>query len=408
LSLTFLVFLAAAYFFAYAESSTIAAQRILIHHASTEGDPRASLVEAFRENPRRFFGTTLIGTNISIIAMSALGAHQLLHYQLGWLLPVATIVVDIVILVIAEITPKTLSLADPTQSSLKISRALDFSSRILAPLIWLITFLPSKLLNIDAIFHSEDEEIITEGQLKHMIGLSAKQGGIERSEGERAVKVFKFADTDVETVMTPRADMVVLNPGDTLREALHEANSTGFSRLPVLNADGDDSTGFINAKDILKLHRDGKLDDLIDSHVRKIRFIPETKRILDLLGEFRTTGEQIALVVNEHGTITGLVTLEDILEEVLGEIYDEYDNENPDAHWVGGGLVIAGAFPAEKLAERLNVKLPDGDYDTAAGLLLHMLGDVPKPGASVDLDGWKLIATHVVRHRITRINARRK
>ena len=386
----------------------MAAQHVILYYAGKEGEPRARLITAFRDNPRRFFGTTLIGTNICIITMSAVGAHELLHGSFKLSLVVSTLIVDVIILVLAEITPKTLSLTHPTRNSLKIARALEISARILAPLIWLITMIPSKMLNIDAIFHSDDEELITESQLKHMINLSAKQGGIERSEGERAVKVFKFADTDVEAVMTPRADMVTLLPGDTIREALHVVNSSGFSRLPALNPDGDDSPGFLNAKDILKLHREGRLDDSIKEHLREIRFVPETKRILDLLGEFRSSGEQISLVVNEHGTITGLVTLEDILEEVLGEIYDEYDLENQEAQWVRGNLVISGSYPVEKLAERLKVKLPEGDFDTAAGLLLHMFGDVPKPGESTELDGWILTATHTVRHRITRVIARRK
>ncbi len=405
--LTFVVFLAAAYFFAFAESATIAAQRVSLAHAKNEGDPRAKLVEAFRDNPRKFFGTTLIGTNICIITMSVIGAHTMLP---GWGVPivVATIIVDILILVIAEITPKTLSLSNPTQSSMRIAKPLDFASRMLAPLIWLLTYLPSRILNIDKIFHPGDDEVITESQIVHMIDLSARQGGIDTSEGERAVKVFKFADTTVEEVMTPRADMVTLSTGDTLRNALHTTNATGFSRLPVLDPETDDSPGFFAAKDILKLQREGRLDEPVVDHLRKIRFIPETRIILELLGEFRTSSEQVALVVNEFGTITGLVTLEDLLEEILGEIYDEYDSEDEesDAHWVKGSLVVVGNYPIDKLAERLKVELPKGDFDTAAGLLLHLLGHIPEPGESINIDGWNLVATHIVRHRITRIIAR--
>jgi len=207
--------------------------------------------------------------------------------------------------------------------------------------------------------------------------------------------------------MTPRADMVVLTTGEKLRDALHTANTSGFSRLPVLTPDGTESPGFLAAKDILKLEMEGRLDEAVDAHLREIRFIPESKRILDLLGQFRTSGEQIALVVNEFGTITGFVTLEDLLEEVLGEIYDEYDHAEPGAQWVRGSLIVPGRFPADDLAERLNLEFPEGDYDTAAGLILHLLGHVPEAGESVELDGWTLVATHVVRHRITRILAKR-
>jgi len=396
-----------AYFFAFSESATIAAQRVLLHHLGSEGDTRARIVESLRDNPRRFFGTTLIGTNICIITMSAIGAHTLLHGVWHVPLVIATISVDIVILIIAEITPKTLSLANPTRSSMKVAKLLNLASKILFPLTWLITYLPSKVLNIDSIFHSGNDDIITESQIVHMIGLSARQGLIDSSEGERAVKVFKFADTTVEEVMTPKPDMLTLTPSTTVSEALVAANQSGFSRLPIIDPDTEDSPGFLAAKDILRLHRDSMLGDSVYKHLRQIRFVPETSRILKLLGIFRTSGEQIALVVDEFGTITGLITLEDILEEVLGEIYDEYDHYAPDAEWVKGSLLVFGSYPAGKLAERLNFKLPEGDFDTTAGLVLHLLGHVPQPGESVRIDGWELVATHIVLHRITRIVARR-
>lgn len=394
----------AAIFFAFAESATIAAQRVMLHHAAKGGDPRARLVRSFHNNPRRFFGTTLIGTNICIVTLSAVGAHTMLP---SWGIPIvaATILVDIVILVVAEITPKTLSLSNPTASSMRIAPLLELTAKILTPAIWLFTYLPSRLLDIDRIFQTKDSGLITESQLVHMIGVGAREGSIESAEGERAVKVFRFADTTVEEVMTPRADLVHLTLGDTLRHALHTVNASGFSRLPVLTPDGEDSPGFLAAKDLLGLEREGRLQEAVDGHLRDISFVPETKHVLELLGEFRTRAVQIALVVNEFGTITGLVTLEDLLEEVLGEIYDEYDRDAPGAKWVQGSLVVAGSFPAGKLAERLKVELPEGDFDTAAGLFLDLLGRVPQPGEEVSLGGWNLIATHVVRRRITRLVA---
>ncbi len=405
--ITFIVFLVVSSFFAFSESATIASQRVLLHHAASEGDPRARLIEALRDNPRRFFGTTLIGTNICIFIMSAVGAHRLLHEH--WAVPlfVATITVDIIILVLAEIVPKTLSLSNPTASSLRAARLLESMTVLLKPLVWLITWLPSKLINIEHIFHQDEDEIITESQIVHMIGLSARQGGIETTEGERAVKVFKFADTTVEQAMTPRPDMVTLSPGMTLADALRLANSTGYSRMPVLTEDGQDSPGFIAAKDILDHLLEGNLDQPVDNFLRKLRFIPESSRLLNLLGEFRTSGEQIAIVVDEFGSITGLITLEDLLEEVTGEIYDEHDSVSPEIQWVKGSLVVKGSYPADELAARLKVPLPDGDYDTAAGLFLHIFDKVPEPGEFITLDGWKLVATHVVSHRITRIIARR-
>jgi CBS domain containing-hemolysin-like protein len=404
----FIIFLVAAFFFAYAETAIIAAERVFLRHASREGSRRAKLVEAFRDNPRRFFGATLVGSNICIVILSAVGAHELLP-SLGVSVVLATLIVDLIILIIAEITPKTLSLSNPTANSMKAAGLLELAARLLAPAIWFLTWLPSLLVNIDGIFHSREQALITESQLVHMIHLGAKEGTIDEDESRRAVRVFRFADTTVARVMIPKLDVVHLNVGDGIRKALELANSTGYSRIPVLTMDGNNSPGFISVKDILVLYGKGKLDEPVDSYLRPIRFVPESKRILPLLDEFRKGNEQLVLVVDEFGNTTGVVTLEDLLEEVLGEIYDEYDPAAPEVKWTRGALAVPGTYPAYKLSDQLNVKPPGGDFDTTAGWFLDLLGRVPSPGESVVLDAtWELTATHVVGHRITRLVARRR
>lgn len=408
LLLVFILFLIAAFFFAFAESSTIAAERVMLHHLSSEGNLRAKLVESFRNNPRRFFGTTLIGTNICIVTMSAVGAHELLP-SLGVPIVLATILVDIIILVVAEITPKTLSLLNPTLNSMKVAGILEISAKILAPAIWVLTYLPSRIIKIDHIFHSGKTKLITESQLVHMISVGARQGSIKPSESERAVRVFKFADTLVQHVMVPRVDIIYLTTGDSIRKAIKIANETGKSRIPVLTEDGNDSPGFIAVKDILQIARDGRLDDSVIRHLRPIRFVPESKKILELLEEFRARSENIALAINEHGAISGVVTLEDVLEEILGEIYDEYDQEAAAAQWVEGELIIPGEFPVRKLARQLNANIPDGDYETSAGLFMHLFGNIPSAGESVKLDDtWELVALQIDLHRIVKLKVRRR
>jgi putative hemolysin len=407
LALVFLIFLAAAFFFAFAESAVIAAERVMLHHLAREGNPRAKLVIAFHDNPRRFFGTTLIGTNICIVTLSAVGAHTMLP---TWGVPiaVATAIVDIIVLTFAEITPKTLSLSNPTINGMRAAGLLELSAQLLTPFVWLITALPSRIVDINNIFHRAGGKLITESQLVHMIGVSAREGSIEQSEGERAVNVFKFGDTMVDEVMVPKTDMVHLTVGDTVRKAITIANATGYSRIPVLTEHENDSLGFIAVKDILTLLKEGHLDDPVEMHVRPIRFIPDSKRILELLDEFRKGGEQVALVIDEFGDLAGLVSLEDLLEEILGEIYDEYDRVAPDAQWVDETLVIPGSFPPDKLAAKLEIKLPDGDFDTSAGFFLHVFGEIPRPGERVKLDDkWELVATHLLGHRITKLSAHR-
>ena len=398
----FAIFLVSAYFFAFSESATIAAQRVILEHIGSEGDPRAAIIQKLRDDPRLFFGTTLIGTNMCIVTMSGVGAHALLHEQLGMNITIATIIVDVLVLVAAEITPKTVSLSNATLNSLKIARMLDFAAKILFPITWLITYLPSKALNIENAFKAEVDEI-TADQIKHMINIGAVEGCIDTCEGERAVNVFKFKDTTIDQIMTPTADMATLTNRDTVHQALQLINRTGFSRIPVLSKDGGDCLGYLSAKDILAFHKEGKFKQLDNNHLRPIIIIPETKKALSLMSYFRSSGEQIVIVVNEFGTITGLVTLEDLLEEFLGEIFDEYDPDAPSVQWIDGKLIMPGSFPVEKLAEQLKIELPEGDFDTVAGLFLDALGHLPKAGEKVDLNGWELIATHVVRNRITHI-----
>ena len=313
------------------------------------------------------------------MTLSAIGANDILP-KLGVPVVFATIIMDIIILIIAEMTPKTYALSNPTLNSMKASGSLEVIALILKPVVWLLTYFPSRLINMETIFHTGSGKLITEKQLVHMIGQGAIEGTIEQKESERAVKVFKFGDTDVERVMIPWADVVHLTVGDTVREALKVANESGYSRLPVLTADGSDSPGFLTAKDLLRLSHEGKLEEPVDNYLRPIQFIPENKRILDLLQEFRTGHEQIGLVINEFGTLTGVVTLEDLLEEVLGEIYDEYDVDEPEAKWVQGTLVAPGSYPAHKLGEMLKVELPQGEYDTVAGLFLELMDGFRRRG----------------------------
>lgn len=403
----FIVFLIFAIFFAYAESSTLAASRVTISHLLSEGDKRAHIVNNFKSNPRTFLGTVLVGTNLCIVVLSVTGAHHLLPH-LGVGVTWATLIIDVLILIIAEISPKIVSLSNPTENALRVSLMLHQASKILHPLVVALTWLPSKIFNMESAFHAASSQIITESQIVHMIEKGAATGAIEESEGERAVKVFATADRTVEEIMTPKADIVYLTTGDSLRAALHTANKSGFSRLPVLTKDGEDTIGFIAAKDLLRLHKETRLDDTVDKYTRKLEIVPETKNILILLNEFRMSGDQIALVVNEHGTITGVATLEDILEEVLGEIYDEYDLSEDEVEWVRGNLVIPGSYDAEDLADRLKIKLPEGEYDTAAGLVLHLFGRIPVAGESIKIGEWSLIATHIAKNRITRIIAKRQ
>ncbi|MEA2685354.1 MAG: magnesium and cobalt exporter, family, partial [Actinomycetota bacterium] len=245
---------------------------------------------------------------------------------------------------------------------------------------------------------------VSESELLATVDVATEGEVIEREERRLIHSIIEFGDTVVREVMVPRPDMVAVEARATVEDALEVALAAGYSRIPVYEQGIDDIVGILYTKDLIRASHDGKGDEPVRELVRPANFVPETKRVAELLPEMQKHKQHMAIVVDEHGGVAGLVTLEDLIEELVGEIVDEYDVEEVPVEDLGdGGYRVNARMQIDELEELLQVSLPEGDYDTVGGLLLDLLGHVPAEGESVNFDGHRMTAEKVQGRRIGRV-----
>ncbi len=241
-----------------------------------------------------------------------------------------------------------------------------------------------------------------------MTEAAAAGAGIEEGEKELITSVFALGDTIVREVMVPRTDMTAVSSDDTISAVLDLADEKGFSRLPVFGDGIDDIVGVCLVKDLVRVERAGGGDRTVVSLMRKARFVPETKHADHLLREMQAGDHHLAIVVDEYGGTAGLVTLEDVVEELVGEIVDETDREEPLVRPLAGGkLLVHGRMPVDQLESLLELEFVDGDWDTVGGLIFNVLGHVPEVGETVDSNGVQLRVERMEGRRITSVSVDR-
>jgi CBS domain containing-hemolysin-like protein len=245
---------------------------------------------------------------------------------------------------------------------------------------------------------------VSEEELLAMADVAVEEDVIEREERQLIHSILEFGDTVVREVMVPRPDMVTADARASLSDVMEVVMSAGYSRIPVYDQGIDDIAGIVYAKDLMRAMRDGRGDEPARKFVRPARFVPETKRVAELMPEMQREKAHMAVVVDEYGGTAGLVTLEDLIEELVGEIVDEYDvEEAPVEPLPNGDVRVNARMPIDELNDLLEAQFPEGDWDTVGGLMFNLLGHVPTEGESVDYDGHRLRAEKVQGRRIGRV-----
>jgi CBS domain containing-hemolysin-like protein len=246
--------------------------------------------------------------------------------------------------------------------------------------------------------------VVSEDELIAMTGAAVASDAIEQGERELIESVLELGDTIVRAVMVPRTDMVTVDSAASISETIDLAIGKGYSRLPVCGEGIDDVVGLALLKDLARFERAGHGDQSVRSSMRRPSFVPETKRVDELLREMQTAGRHMAIVVDEHGGTAGLVTLEDVVEELVGEIVDEYDQEEPLLEPLAGGeALVHGRMPIDQLNGVFDARLPDDNWDTVGGLIFNTLGHVPHVGEAVEVGGLRLEVERLQGRRITRV-----
>jgi magnesium and cobalt exporter, CNNM family len=314
---------------------------------------------------------------------------------------VATIVMTLLLFIFAEVTPKTFAITRTDRVALFVAPPVHYVGRTLGPLANGLLKLANVLMPGKGL---KEGPYITEQELKASAEVASSEGEIEEEEKELIHSIFEFGDTIAREVMVPRPDIVACEDTCTLRDVQTLMLEHGYSRIPVFHEDLDDVVGVVFAKDVLKALHQGRMDMPLSDIVRPAHFVPESKKASDLLKEMQKEKYHQALVTDEYGSVTGIVSLEDLLEELVGEIADEYDVEEPEMVEVGDGVYrVSGKTSIDDVNEMLDTELPDEEWDTVGGLVLDIFGKIPVNGDEQEFQGLKFRAAEVQGRRVATV-----
>jgi magnesium and cobalt exporter, CNNM family len=365
-------------FFSAAEMAFIAANRLRLRHLAEEGSRTAArYLEDFRR-PERVLSTAMMGVTIAHIVASSAATFALLPVLGGWAPWVVTAALTPVMLVFGEIIPKAVAREWATMLILRVYRPIRWASALLVPFVWATTSIVSALLRFVGGPTADTRQFVSREELKALLAMEPDEADVTTVEAEMIDKIFDLGDTTVREVMVPLVEVAMLHETATPADAIALVGQRGFSRIPVYAQRETDLVGVVTAMDLLK--RGAEVATLGDLR-RPVSYVPETKRIDDLLREMQRSRNHLAVVVDEYGGSTGVVTLEDILEQIVGEIQDEHDRAPASVDRLpDGSYWVAARTNIEELNEALDWNLPKQDYETVAGLVLATLHRIPRMG----------------------------
>jgi len=406
LLLIFILLLLSA-FFSGSETALMSFRKMRMKHLVREGNKKAILVEGLLQKTDRLLGTILVGNNLVNVAASVLTgalAAQFLEPRFGKdaALFSATVIMTFLLLIFAEITPKPYSAHHPEKVSFGVARSIRFLEWFLTPVVSLVTQISNFFLH--AVFRSQPMQVrISPEEIRSIIAYGAEEGVLEKEKGEMLHGVFDISQTIVREVMVPRPDIIAIDIQESIEEILQKVVQYGHSRYPVYEDQIDKVVGFLFVKDLLPFWSRPEELQLL-TILRSPSFVPETKRVDQLIEEFRKEKRQISIVADEYGSVAGIVSMEDLLEEITGEIQDEYDSEQPKFERLPkGAWLLDGSLTLDEFYEITNIKLPEGNYETIAGFLLDIFGKIPREGEEISYREYLISAYKMSRHRIVKI-----
>lgn len=403
ITLVVLVLLAA--FFSGSETALFAANRLRLRHQKEEGHRPAATALSLLEQPARLFSTLLIGNNIASTGAAVVATATMVRVvgpERGTLY--AFVLMTLVLLIFGDITPKTVAAHRADRLALLVAQPVRWLSVLLSPVIRLLALLTNVLARPFGGRVRLDAPMVTEEEIQMLVRMGEEQGVLEQDEREMIHSIFAWGDTVVREVMVPRIDMVCVEADDPVQALLEVVRTHGHSRIPVYHETIDQIVGLVHVKDLLAAFRSGRLEGAVRDFARPAYFVPETKRLDELFREMRRKKVHMAIAVDEYGGTAGLVTIEDLLEEIVGPIQDEYDIEEPPIKVLNERVALVdGSVNLEDVNAALRLDLPAGDVDSVGGFVYSLLGHVPAQGERVTYDGVELAVERVDGNRISQV-----
>ncbi|MDH4101291.1 MAG: hemolysin family protein [Nitrospirota bacterium] len=371
-------------FFSSSEAALISANRIRIRHLAEKGFVGAQAVSRLVDQHDRLFGTILLTENLLIILASSLGTALAMQFLGEEGVLVATLVMTVLIVAFGEITPKTFAVQHSERIALIVARPMEIIMKVAYPLVWSFTRVTNLVIRlIGGGVKKNISPFVTEDEIKMMITIGEEEGSLKEEEKDLLHKVFEFGDTVASESMIPRTSIISIDKGSTIRDVLGLVEECGYSRFPVVDESIDNIVGVIHIKDILVALSKGEIamESPLNGQVRGGYFIPENKRISELLTEMQKNKVQIAFVMDEYGGTSGLVTVEDLVEEIFGSIHDEFDIAHRDVEIVDEKtFVVSGQAELDEVKEQIGHDLESEDFNTIGGLIFGLFGRLPVAG----------------------------
>ncbi len=399
-----LILLALSAFFSSAETALTTVNKIRMRTLAEGGHKRAQIVVKILEDQGKMLSAILIGNNVVNLSASALLTVLAADLFGSRAVGAATGILTLLILVFGEITPKTISTISSETISLNYAPFIYTLMNLLTPAIFLVNQLSLLVLKVMRIDPDKKQGAITEDELRTIVEVSHEEGVIQTEEKKMITNVFDFGDDLAKDVMVPRVDMTFVNVDASYEELIEVFRKDKYTRIPVYEETTDNVIGIINVKDLLLL--DGREDFRIRDCLRQPLYTHEYKKASELMVEMRKTLNNIVIVLDEYGATSGLITLEDMLEEIVGEIRDEYDEDEEDklVELENGQYRVDGSMKLNDLNDRLGLKLESEEYDSLGGLVIGLLDHLPEEGEEVTYEGIRMVVEHMEKNRIEAVH----
>ncbi|WP_419726343.1 HlyC/CorC family transporter [Terrisporobacter petrolearius] len=398
------ILLIASGFFSASETALMSLSRIKIRHMEEDGIRGAKLVGSLIENSNRLLTSILIGNNIVNIAATSISTSLFITIWGSQGVAAATALMTVLVLVFGEITPKTISASTPEKVALMVAKPIKFFMIILKPVVAIfnvITKIIFKLLGVDD--HGV-RPFITEEELKTMVNVSHEEGLLEMEEREIINNVFEFGDMQAKEAMVQRLDIVAIDAEDSYEEIIELFKTEKLSRMPVYEETIDDIIGILNIKDVIFL-KDEEIDNFdIKQYIRDPFFTYEFKKITQLLEEMKKDKSQMAIVVDEYGGTAGLITIEDLVEVIVGDIEDEFDEDEDEIEVISSNeFLVEGSTKISDVNEVLNINLESEEFDSIGGYIIGYIKHIPEENEVIEVDRVKFNIESVDKNRIMKI-----
>ena len=391
-------------FFSASETSLMSLSKIRIRYMEDEGVKGAKLVGSLIEKSSDLLSSILVGNNIVNIAATSVSTSLFINIFGDGGVAIATAVMTVLVLVFGEITPKTIAANSPEKVAVVVSKPISIIMKITKPIVWVFNLLTGIIFKIMGIDNDGVKPFITEEELKAMVNVSHEEGVLEMEEREIINNVFQFGDMQAKEAMIQRLDMVAIDIEDSYDEIIELFKSEKLSRLPVYQESIDDIVGILNIKDIIFLS-DEEIENFdIKDYVREAFFTYEFKKITQLLEEMKKEKTQMAIVVDEYGGTAGLLTIEDLVEVIVGDIDDEYDEEEEEIVKINDNeYLVEGSTKISDVNEQLGINLESEEFDSIGGFIIGYLKCIPEENEIIEVEDVKFKVESIDKNRINKI-----